>query len=183
MQNNTRGSTHAALVAYASKYGTTAEIANKIGEALTRAGLTVNVVPANEVENLRSYGAIVLGSAVYAGQWLKPAAKFLKDNQAVLATRPLWLFSSGPTGPGDPVTILGGWRFPQTLQPIADHLKPRDIALFHGAIRLDKLHLSDKLILRAMRVEPEDSRDWNDIARWAQGIAQQLAQPITEAVF
>jgi menaquinone-dependent protoporphyrinogen IX oxidase len=69
------------------------------------------------------------------------------------------------------------------LQPIADHLKPRDIPLFHGAIRLDKLHLSDKRILRAMRVEPEDSRDWNDIARWAQGIAQQLAQPITEAVF
>jgi menaquinone-dependent protoporphyrinogen oxidase len=171
------------LVAYASKYGATAEIANKIGETLTQAGLTVNVMPADEVERLRSYGAVVLGSAVYAGQWLKPAAQFLKDNQTTLATRPLWLFSSGPTGTGDPATILGGWGFPPALQPIADHLKPRDIALFLGAIDLGKLHLGDKLILKAMRVEPEDSRDWSAIAKWAQGIAQQLAQPIAEPVF
>ena len=56
------------LVAYASKYGSTTEIANKIGEVLTQAGHQVDVLSADQVKGLSAYQAIVLGSAVYYGR-------------------------------------------------------------------------------------------------------------------
>jgi menaquinone-dependent protoporphyrinogen oxidase len=56
------------LVAYASKYGATAEIAEKIGQVLRQAGLQVDVSPVNHISDLTPYRAIVLGSAIYMGQ-------------------------------------------------------------------------------------------------------------------
>ena len=66
---------------------------------------------------------IVLGSAVYIGRWRKEAARFLKANEKILSHRLVWLFSSGPTGKGDPIKLTDGWLFPKALQPIADELK------------------------------------------------------------
>ncbi len=95
------------LVAYASKYGATEEIAERIGEVLRQAGLRTDVLPTDRVSDLAHYQAIVLGSAVYIGKWRKEAVKFLKANEKMLAGRPVWLFSSGPTGEGDPVKLAG----------------------------------------------------------------------------
>jgi menaquinone-dependent protoporphyrinogen oxidase len=111
------------LVAYATKYGATSEIAEKIGQMLRQEGLTTDVLPADRVNGLASYWAVVLGSAVYIGRWRKEAVKFLENNEAALAGRPVWLFSSGPTGEGDPVELLNGWRLPGKLQPIADRIE------------------------------------------------------------
>jgi len=58
---------HSVLIAYATKYGATEEIAGKIGEVLRQAGLTADVLPADKVGDVTSYQAVVLGSAVYAG--------------------------------------------------------------------------------------------------------------------
>ena len=89
------------LVAYATKYGATEEIAEKIGQVLRQAGLSADVLPAEHVSNLSPYKAVVLGGAVYVGRWRKNAATFLKANEKVLAEKLVWLFSSGPTGEGD----------------------------------------------------------------------------------
>ena len=86
------------LIAYATKYGATAEIAAKIGDALKQAGLSVEVLPADQVKDIAAYSAIVLGSAVYAGMWRKEAIDFLTAHEAQLSNRAVWLFSSGPTG-------------------------------------------------------------------------------------
>jgi len=79
------------LVVYATKYGSTAEIAERIGQVLREAGLGADVQPADRVGDLGSYDAVVLGSAVYVGQWRKEAAKFLEVNEATLARTPVWL--------------------------------------------------------------------------------------------
>ena len=110
------------LVAYASRYGATAEIAAKIGETLAAAGLTVDVREVDAVTDLSAYPAVVFGSAVYAGMWQKNAVKFLKREEANLAARPVWFFSSGPTGEGDPVELMDGWKFPEAQQEIADRI-------------------------------------------------------------
>ena len=86
------------LVTYATQYGATAEIAEKIGAVLRRAGLQADIVPVDSTRNLNDYQAVILGSGVYIGQWNKKAAAFLKANEKSLAQRPVWLFSSGPTG-------------------------------------------------------------------------------------
>jgi menaquinone-dependent protoporphyrinogen oxidase len=121
------------LVAYATKYGATAEIAEKIGQELRQAGLQTDVLPADRVSDLFPYKAVVLGSAVYMGQWQKKAATFLRAKEKALVERPVWLFSSGPTGEGDPVQLMKGWRFPTALQPIADRIHARDIAVSPAA--------------------------------------------------
>ena len=163
------------LVACATKYGATREIAEKIAEALREAGCSVEAQPAEKVASLEPYDAVVLGSAVYAGSWRKEAALFLQTHEAALARRPVWLFSSGPTGTGDPVTLMRGWRFPEALQPIADRIKPRAVALFHGAMDLGRMQLADRLIIKAMKAPTGDFRDWAAIRAWAMAIARELA--------
>ena len=164
------------LVAYASKYGATAEIAEKIGQVLREAGLQVDVLPARDVSNLAPYKAVVLGSAVYIGSWRKEAAKLLKIQEEMLTQRPVWLFSSGPTGEGNPVELTQGWRLPGSLQPIADRIEPRDIAVFHGNIDERKLNFIEKWMLKNVKAASGDFRDWEAIAAWAAAIADALKE-------
>lgn len=164
------------LVTYASKYGSTAEIAEKIAEVLRKGNLEVSILAANEVGDVSSYDAVVVGSGVYAGHWLKDAVTFLESNENILATTPVWIFSSGPTGEGEPVEIMHGWRFPEAQQSTISHIKPRDIRLFHGKIDSHKLHLGDRLIVKAVRAKEGDFRDWEMISAWAKQIATELQQ-------
>lgn len=166
--------TNKILVAYASKYGATAEITEKIGEALRQAGLQTDVLPAEQVDSLDSYQAVVLGSAVYAGQWRKEAILFLEAFEQELAHMPVWFFSSGPTGKGDPIELMKGWDFPEAQQPIAHRIKPRQIAFFHGLLDMSKLNFGEKIIVKGFGAPVGDFRDWEAIAQWAAGIAEAL---------
>jgi menaquinone-dependent protoporphyrinogen oxidase len=169
------------LVTYASQYGATAEIAEKIGAVLRQAGLQADVLPVDRVQNLPSYQAVILGSGVYIGQWNKQAAAFLQANVETLAGRPVWLFSSGPTGEGDPVELVKGERLPAALKPAADRIHPRDIAVFHGYINPDKLSFIQKWAIKNVVKKPSgDFRDWDMIARWAGKVAETLkaAEPV-----
>jgi len=165
------------LVAYATKYGATAEIAEKIGAVLRQADLSADVLPADRVGDLSAYEAVVLGSAVYIGQWRRQAVRFLQANETVLAGKPVWLFSSGPTGEGAPVELLQGWRFPAKLQPIADRIGPRDIAVFHGAADANKLNFIEKWMMKNVKAPAGDFRDWEAITAWARAIAEELQEP------
>ena len=57
------------LVAYGSRHGSTAEIAEAIAATLREAGLAVDCRKAGEVDSLDGYDAVVLGSAVYMRRW------------------------------------------------------------------------------------------------------------------
>jgi len=162
------------LVAYATKHGATAEVAEKIGQVLRGAGLSTDVFPVNCVSDLTPYKAVVLGSAVYIGQWRKEAVAFLKANEKALAGRPEWLFSTGPTGKGDPEELTKGWRFPKALQPIADRIQPRDIALFHGKLDPKTLSQVEKWMIKKVKAPLGDFRDWEAVSTWAKLIADTL---------
>jgi len=164
------------LIAYASKYGATEEIAEKIGEVLNEAELTVDILPVKQVSNLSGYEAVILGSAVYIGQWRKDAVKFLETNEKVLAERPIWLFSSGPSGEGDPVELLKGWQFPKGQQEIADRIQPRDIVVFHGNVDVKKLNFLHKFMINKVDAPVGDFRDWETITSWASSIAEALKE-------
>jgi menaquinone-dependent protoporphyrinogen oxidase len=163
------------LVAYGTKYGGTEEIAEKIGGVLKDAGLQVDVLAADRVSGLASYNAVVLGSAVYIGRWRKEAAKFLQENELALAEKPVWLFSSGPTGEGDVAELMQGWRFPGALQPIADRIKPRDITIFHGVVDPAKLNFLERWVLKNVKSPIGDFRDWAAITAWATAVAAAIA--------
>jgi menaquinone-dependent protoporphyrinogen oxidase len=162
------------LVVYGSKYGATGEIAGKIGEVLREAGLGVDVSAAERIRDVTPYSAVVLGSAVYIGSWRKDAETFLKVHEQELAGLPVWLFSSGPTGEGDPVALTNGWRFPGKLLPVAERIKPRDIALFGGMADEAKLNFIEKFMLKNVKAPAGDFRSWGAITAWAKGIAEAL---------
>lgn len=162
------------LVAYASRYGATREIAEAIGRVLRERGNAVDVRAAGEITRLEGYRAVVLGSALYSGGWLEDAREFLESFQEELAALPVWLFSSGPTTPGDPVEALGGWAYPEDLRPLVASVRPLDIALFAGRIDPEALNLQDWLINRSMRGVSGDFRNWPRIEAWATHIADRL---------
>ena len=162
------------LVAYASKYGATQEIAEKIGQTLRTTGLEVAITTADQANDPDGYDAVILGSAVYAGMWRKEAIQFLERYETSLSAKPTWIFSSGPTDEGNPVELLEGWRFPEAQQPIADRIQPRDITVFHGSLEPSKLNFAERTIIKGIKAPTGDFRDWESIQSWAEGIAGEL---------
>ena len=162
------------IIAYETKYNATREIAQKIGEVLAEGGLGADVLSIDQLSDLEPYKVIILGSAVFTGNWCEEAAKFLETNEKVLSEKMVWLFSSGPLGEGSVEEDSKGWRFPQKLQPIADRIAPRDIAVFHGKIDKDKLSLLHKFMIKVAKVPVGDFRRWDEINAWAKDIAETL---------
>ncbi len=162
------------LVTYASKYGATREIAERVGHVLRQAGLEVDTLPIANVRDLAAYQGVILGSAVYVGKWMKSACEFMKKYEMDLAKLPVWIFSSGPTGEGDPVALLGGWRFPADQKPIIDHIQPRDIVVFHGNISLARVNFIEKTAVQALKKPFGDFRNWSAVTSWATAIAESL---------
>ncbi len=165
------------LVTYASKYGATAEIAGKIGAVLRQAGLQADISPVQGIQDLSPYRAVVLGSAIYIGKWQKEAVLFLKTNEKILAEKTVWLFSSGPTGKGDPMELIEGKPLPDELQPVVERIQPCDVAVFHGHINPEKMNFIEKWAIKNLVKKPMgDFRDWDSIAAWAAKIADALKQ-------
>jgi menaquinone-dependent protoporphyrinogen oxidase len=65
---------------------------------------------------------------------------------------------------------------PTAQQPIADRIRPRDTAVFHGVLDMKKLNLAEKLIIKGIKAPIGDFRDWDAIASWAAAIAAALKQ-------
>jgi menaquinone-dependent protoporphyrinogen oxidase len=112
---------------------------------------------------------VVLGSAVYMGQWMKPARELAERQAAALAARPVWLFSSGPVGePAKPA------ENPVDVSKILQATKARDHRVFTGKLARKQLSFPDRAMASAIRAAEGDFRNWADIRAWATGIAGTL---------
>ena len=84
------------LIAYGSKRGGTAGLAEMIGQELAASGVQVTVVPAREVQSIGAADAVVVAGALYASRWQRDARRFVRRFAEELRRRPVWLVSSGP---------------------------------------------------------------------------------------
>lgn len=168
------------LVAYASKHGATRDIAVRITERLQALGQNAEALPIDTVRDLSAYDAVILGSAVYYGSWMKEATEFLLRHRAELAARPVWLFSSGPLG----VEAKGAEDQPKELAEFEDAIHPRGHQLFFGALTHDALSFPERMVIKAVRAPEGDYRDWPAIGAWADSIARNLEslghEPVTQ---
>ncbi len=183
------------LVVYGSRHGGTRGIAERIGEVLVTEGLEADVVSADQAPDVDGTDAVVVGSGVYMGSWLKEPIEFLQRNEASLATRPLWLFSSGPllgstakkTGGGPIEDALGPTDGPgsggrKKIEAISAATHPRDHRVFFGAF--DPKDPPKSMSERVVRMMPVakgvlpagDFREWPAIEGWAREIAATLAK-------
>jgi menaquinone-dependent protoporphyrinogen oxidase len=159
------------LVAVASKYGATREIAEAVGRGLTERGHEVDVRDVADAGAVSEFAAVVLGSAVYAGRWLEAARAFVDEHALELAARPTWLFSSGPIG--DPPRPVGDDAV--HVDEIVERTKAREHRVFAGKLDRTKLSFGERAIAFAFRADVGDFRDWDAIAAWAVEIADTLA--------
>ncbi len=160
------------LVLYASKYGSTKEMAERIGQTFIESGMTTTIKNIKEAESPEEYDVIIIGSAVYVGKWRGEASKYLKKYQEILARKKVWFFSSGPTGVGDPQELTEGWKFPAGLADVTKRINPVDIALFHGAVDIKKLGFLMKWMVKKVKAPIGDFRKWDQVDIWAANIAE-----------
>ena len=159
------------LVVWESKHGSTADIALTIGAALRERGLQVDLCDVASAPKAEKFDAYVIGSAVYAGHWMKGIKQYVHDNRELLLSHRVWLFSSGPIGrppkPQEP---------PVDLKEIMAGTTPRDHMIFAGKLDRTELSFAERAITTALRVPQGDFRDWDEIRGWAAQIADELTK-------
>lgn len=162
------------LVAVASRHGSTAEIAQKIGEVLVAAGIETDVRMPDDVASVAQYDGVVLGSGVYAGRWLGAARDLVDREAAALASRPVWLFSSGPVG--DPAKPAAE---PVDVDAIRNRTNALDHRVFDGKLDRGVLGFGERAIVLAVHAAEGDFRSWEAVTEWASGIATTLQGPVS----
>jgi menaquinone-dependent protoporphyrinogen oxidase len=157
------------LVTYASKHGSTTEVGQRIAAAILKTGVDADALPVRDVGDVARYDAVVMGSSVYFGRWMREAVAFVERNRTRLAGRPIWLFSVGPLGDQprtDPADVAG---LAASLDAVEHHL-------FTGALDLHRLSFPERVIVKGVKAPTGDFRDWSEIDSWAASIARVLEQ-------
>jgi menaquinone-dependent protoporphyrinogen oxidase len=155
-------------------------------QTLERHGLEVALRPADEAGAVERYDAFVVGSAAYMGGWLEAATHFVEQHRGLLASRPVWLFSSGPVGT-ERIDAKGRdvveASVPREFARFATEIQPRDERVFFGAYdpEAEPVGLMERVgsfftRMPAIRqaLPAGDFRDWPAIESWAEAIARQL---------
>ena len=163
------------LIAYASRCGSTGEIAEAIGQTLCGTGVPTDVRLVKNVDVLSPYHAVILGSAVRAGKWLPEAVAFVKKHQDTLSRIPLAYFVVCMAMKDD--TIENRRRASAFLDPLyeaAPLVKPVDTGLFAGATDFNKLSFINRSILKAKGIPEGDFRNWDAIRTWTVNVRPAL---------
>lgn len=162
------------LVTAASRHGSTEDVAAAIARVLRLRGLDAEEVPPADVDDLTPYDAVVVGSAVYASRWLPAASAFVDRFGVPLASRPVWLFSSGPIGV--PPALVE-----PNMATVMATTGAREHRVFAGRIDQQDLTPAELASVRAVHAPDGDYRDWAAITEWATEIADGLSSSGAES--
>lgn len=171
------------LVAYASRHGATAGIAERIASGLEAAGLEADARSLGQDVDAGPYDAFVIGGATYMAHVMKDVTAFAKRNQALLSERPVWLFSSGPLGTdrvdAEGHDVLESTR-PKEFEKLSETLHVRGEQVFFGAWdpEAPPIGVAEKL-MKLMPAAKDalpagDFRDWDAVDAWTAEIAAAL---------
>lgn len=158
------------LVAYASRAGATAEVAEEVSKTLAAEGLMVDVLPVQKVESLEAYSALVLGSAARIGklvpETMRFARKFSRQIKGIKVAYFVSCLTMFKDTPETRATVTG------YLKSLVKLKEPLDIGLFGGAMIPEKIPGFWSKVMK--NAERGDYRDWDKIREWARGVAQKL---------
>jgi menaquinone-dependent protoporphyrinogen oxidase len=166
------------LVGYATRYGTTLEVAEAIAATLRECGLEVDIQPAREVRALDGYNAVVLGAPLFMFRWHKDARRFLSRHRDALTERSVAVFALGPVH--DPHDEEEWQDSRAQLNRALDKypwLGPVALEMFGG--KYDPAWLRFPINLLAGNEPASDIRDWTSIRAWASNLAAQLEPAVS----
>ncbi len=156
------------LVAHASHYGSTREVAEAVAATLREHRLIVDVRPAAEVEDLGQYGGVVIGGGIYIGRWHRDARGFVRVFEEELRRIPVAVFALGPVGDRPEDLEASTTQLQRNLKrlPVA----PVDVRVFGGAFD------PARAMFPLSRMPAADVRDWNEIRAWSASLAERFEQ-------
>jgi len=153
------------LVAYATRNGSTAEIARVIGKELATAGLAVDVAEIKTISALTDYTAVVVGGPLYMGTVDGAVMKFVGKNREQLQKLPVAAFAVGlaPKNPDPGAVGMAMEALKKSLEPVT----PVESVLFAGKLDPAKVNFVMRKFLEMAKIPAGDFRDWDAIAAWA----------------
>ncbi len=168
-----------ALIAYCTRAGSTAEVAQAVGAALHEVGLDAEILPIDEIDTINGRATVILGAPLYMGHFPREFCRFLASNRAVLSASQCWCFVLGPTrSQAADFDAARKQAHKQLLRYGWFH--PVDVHIFGG--RWDAKNLPFPFSLAryipgnpVARIPPADIRDWPAIHEWAMNIACRIA--------
>ena len=164
------------LVAYATRYGSTQEVAEAVAATLRERRWEVDLRPAREVRSLEGYSAVVLGTALYMFRLHKDARRFLTRHREALSKRPVAIFAMGPFNNDERDWQAVRAQLDKELA-MFPWLVPIAHEVFGGKFDPAKLRFPYNLVPYLKRLPASDIRDWTAINAWASSIAEKLASP------
>jgi menaquinone-dependent protoporphyrinogen oxidase len=156
------------LVVYASKKGSTQEVAQAIAIRLGTNGLRTVVQAASDPVDVRAFDAVVLGGALYMGRWHRDARHFLHGHRRVLATMPVAVYAMGPATLEEHAVASSLRQLEDALRSVPD-VSPIAVTIFGGVLDPARLRFPFN------RMPPSDARDWDAITAWADEIAGHIS--------
>lgn len=152
------------LVAYATRYGSTKEIAEYITEVMQKDGFDVDCRNIVDLENIGKYDCIIAGSAIQMGKWLPEARDFMQVHKHEINKVPLFVFSCGITlkSPDDNITRKALFATDEILQ----YVNPKEIGLFAGKLNPETLCNSDRDLIILAKPDLGDFRDFDAVKKW-----------------
>lgn len=161
------------LVGYATKYGSTQEVAETVAETLGEYGLEVDLQLLRDVDTVAGYSSVVVGAPLYMFRWHKDALRFLSRHRQALTDRPVAIFALGPThDPHDEEEWQDSWAQLKKALAKFPWLNPVALELFGGKYDPAKLGFPIKMLTGD---EPaSDIRDWTAIRAWANNLVGKL---------
>ena len=161
--------TKSILLAYASRFGSTQEVAETIASTLSEAGLEVDLQLMQEVKSLDRYDAVVLGAAIYNAKWNANAHQFVMQYQDALTQLPVAIFTLGPLSPSEAAKRNSRRQLNSELAKYP-WLKPVAVEIFAGKYDPSKpgLNFFERFL------PARDYRKWDAIRAWANALTAQL---------
>jgi menaquinone-dependent protoporphyrinogen oxidase len=160
------------LIAYASKCGSTTEIAKSMGKVLLEKVYEVDILLVNQVKTMDGYDGILAGSAVRVGSWLPEAVEFIKNNQTSLQKIPTAIFTVHGLN-WENTSASEALRMNYT-SGVKQLISPIDEVFFAGKIDYSTMTFLEKMLCKAVKAAEEDRRDWGVINTWAAEIPGKL---------
>ena len=161
-----------ALVVYATRAGSTGEVAQAISERLCAMGFDTEVRPVDSMSSLSGFQAVVLGSAVRYGAWLPEMTKFIESRRSELTQLPLAVFTVHMQALGDDATSQATRAgYTKAVRAV---ITPRDEVFFAGKIDPARLSFFERMAVKLVKAPVGDKRDWDRIRQWADGLGKKL---------
>jgi menaquinone-dependent protoporphyrinogen oxidase len=161
------------LVAYATRYGSTQEVAEVVAATLRERGLEVDLQPMRQVRTLDQYRAVVLGAPLYMFRWHKDAINFLERHRAAITARPVAIFALGPFHADEKEFQTVREQLDKELAKFP-WLAPIAIEIIGGKFDPEKLTFPHNLVPALKKMPASDVRDWTVIRAWASDLATQF---------